>query len=67
MYLSTAKMIWDDLAARFSQSNMPRLFYLRKELASLVQGTQSITAYFTKFRTWIDELDNLSSIPIYTL
>lgn len=62
VYLSTAKMIWDDLA-RFSQSNVLKLFYLRKEIASLVQGAQSITAYFTKFRTWIDELDNLSSIP----
>lgn len=35
VYLPTAKMIWDDLAARFSQSNVPRLFNLRKDTSSL--------------------------------
>lgn len=62
-YLPTAKLIWDDLATRFSKTNVPRLFHLRKDQASLSQGSLSITACFTKFRTLIDELDNLSSIP----
>lgn len=61
--MSTAKQIWEDLAARFSQHNIPRLLYLRKDLASLKQDTLSITEYFTKFRCLIDELDNLSPIP----
>lgn len=62
-YFSTAKEIWDDLAVRFSQSNMPRVFHLRKELSSLTQGTMSITAYFTKFRTLIAEIDTLNPMP----
>lgn len=62
-YFSTAKEIWDDLAFHFSQTNMPRVFQLRKELSSLTQGTLTITAYFTKFRTLIAEIDNLNPIP----
>ncbi|XP_074368142.1 uncharacterized protein LOC141708419 [Apium graveolens] len=59
----TFKQIWEDLATRFAQSNVPRLFNLRKELASLTQGTKSIIAYFTQFRGLIDELYSLSPIP----
>lgn len=41
--MHTAHQIWEDLAIRCSQNNVPRLFNLHKELASLTQGTQSIT------------------------
>lgn len=62
-YLATAKQIWDDLATRFSQTNMPRIFQLRKELASISQGNMSVTSYFTKFKTLVAEIDNLAHIP----
>lgn len=62
-YFSTAKEIWDDLAVHFSQSNLPRVFQLRKELTSLQQGSLSVTPYFTKFRTLMAEIDNLSPLP----
>lgn len=66
--MSTAKQIWKDLAARYSQTNVPRLFQLRKELSSLIQGSKSIIAYCTEFHGLMDELGNLSPIPkcIYT-
>lgn len=63
VYMNTAKQICDDLALRYSQSNVPRLFHLRKELSSFTQGTKYVTAYFTEFCNLIDELDNLSPIP----
>lgn len=63
VYLTIAKAIWDDLAIRFAQSNLPRVFQLKKELMFLSQGTMSVTAYFTKFRTLNDEMDDLSPIP----
>ena len=63
VYMNTAKQIWDDLFKRFAQSNVPRLFNLRKDLVSLTQGTQSISTYFTVFRGLLDELDNLGAIP----
>lgn len=62
-YFSTAKQIWDDLAIRFSQSNLPRIFQLRKELASMHQGNMSITSYFTKYMTLMAEIDTLCPIP----
>lgn len=63
VYLRTANLIWDDLDQRFSQSNVPRLFYLRKAIADCIQGSLSITNYFNKFRTLLDELEMLESIP----
>ena len=62
-YLSIAKQIWDNLANRYYQSNVPRLFHLRKELTSLTQGSNSVTTYFTQFRGLSDELENPSPIP----
>ena len=63
VYMSKAKQIWDDLLTRYSLSNVPRMFNLRNDLASLSQGTQSINTYFTKFRGLLDELANLDPIP----
>lgn len=63
VYFSTAQEIWEDLAIRFSQGNVPRIFQLKKELTSLNQGNMSITAYFTRMRSLTDELNALSPIP----
>lgn len=63
MYMNVAKDIWDDFAIRFAQTNVPKLFNLRKEIASLRQGNLSISAYFTKFRALNDELEALSVVP----
>ncbi|XP_074377938.1 uncharacterized protein LOC141719457 [Apium graveolens] len=63
VYFSTAKEIWDDLSIRFSQSNVPHIFQLKKDLTALKQGSMSITAYFTKMRTLTDELNALAPIP----
>ncbi|XP_074367095.1 uncharacterized protein LOC141707685 isoform X2 [Apium graveolens] len=62
-YFSTAKRIWEDLAVRFSQTNMPRVFQLRKELGSMNQNNMAITTYFTKFRTVLVEIENLDPMP----
>lgn len=48
VYFSTSKEMWDDIAIRFTQVNIPRIFQLKKDLTSLNQGLLSITAYFTK-------------------
>lgn len=63
VYFSTAREIWEDLTVRFSQSNVPRIFQLKKDLNALNQGSMSVTAYFTKMRTLTDELNALAPIP----
>ncbi|XP_074346815.1 uncharacterized protein LOC141685618 [Apium graveolens] len=35
MYMTSVKDVWEDLALRFTQTNVPKMFNLRKELASL--------------------------------
>lgn len=63
VYMHTAKLIWDDLAIRYAQSNLPKLFNLRKELSQLTQGSLTIASYFTKYKSLSDELDSISSKP----
>lgn len=63
VYFTIARAIWEDLAIRFSQGNMPRIFQLKKDLTALYQGSMSITTYFTKMRSLIDELNALAHIP----
>ncbi|KAI5343235.1 hypothetical protein L3X38_011111 [Prunus dulcis] len=60
IYLSTAHEIWDDLRERFSQNNVPRLFQINREIASLTQGQLSIAAYYTKLKGFWDELASFS-------
>lgn len=63
VYLKSAREIWLDLEVHYAQSNVPKLFHLRKEIAHLTQGTLSVSAYFTKFRTIHDELECLTPKP----
>lgn len=51
VYIQSAREIWIELEVRYAVSNIPKLFHLRKEIAHLIQGNMSISAYFTKFRT----------------
>lgn len=60
VYITSAREIWIDLEVRFGQSNVPKLFNLRKELSHLEQGSLSISGYFTKFQ-------NLGVIVLITL
>lgn len=63
VYIPSARDIWLDLEVRYAQSNVPKLFHLRKEIAHLTQGAMSVCAYFTKFRTLHDELECLYTKP----
>lgn len=63
MYMDSATDMWKDLATRFSHTNVPKLFNLRKEISHLTQGSLSISAYFTKFRSLNDELEAISEMP----
>ncbi|KAK4488081.1 hypothetical protein RD792_003823 [Penstemon davidsonii] len=56
IYTTVAKEIWDDLKIRFQQSNGPRVFQLRRDLATLTQDTQSVNIYFTRLKSIWDEL-----------
>nr|XP_023885065.1 uncharacterized protein LOC111997233 [Quercus suber] len=58
MYINSARDLWIDLKNRLSQDNTPRLFELQKKISHLVQGSLSVSSYFTKFKTLWDEFVN---------
>lgn len=60
--------VWTDIHARFSQSNGPRVFELKKALSVLTQDTLTISGYYTKFKMLWDDFLHASSIPkcVYT-
>ncbi|XP_074336363.1 uncharacterized protein LOC141673513 [Apium graveolens] len=63
MYLNDAHEIWEDLRIRFAQTNIPKLFKLRREISYLNQVNMLVTSYFTKFRSLNGELDALTDVP----
>ena len=58
LFSDTALEIWNDLQDRFKQSNGPRIFEIRRNLLTLVQNHQSISAYFTKLKILWEELSS---------
>ncbi|XP_061363221.1 uncharacterized protein LOC133306856 [Gastrolobium bilobum] len=64
LYIPTAHGIWVDLSARFEQSNAPRIFQLKSQLASLQQGSVTVSAYYTRLKTLWDELHAYQPVPV---
>ncbi|KAL5723566.1 hypothetical protein ACHQM5_006950 [Ranunculus cassubicifolius] len=63
LYVSNAEDIWKQLRERFAQSNAPRLYQLRRDIALCSQESQSIAAYYTKLKSLWDELSSLIAHP----
>ncbi|XP_070006609.1 uncharacterized protein [Nicotiana sylvestris] len=59
IYSKSTKELPISLEHKFEKSNVAKLYHLRKELSSLVQGTNDIASYFTKLKRLWDELDSL--------
>lgn len=55
LYFSSAKEIWDELKTRFQQSNGPRLFQIRRNLATFSQNDQTVVDN-TRMKSLWDEL-----------
>ncbi|XP_015962836.1 uncharacterized protein LOC107486774 [Arachis duranensis] len=50
IYAGSTAFFWQDLKTRFSQSNAPRIFELKRSLMSLTQGSLFVSQYFTKLK-----------------
>ncbi|XP_019260647.1 PREDICTED: uncharacterized protein LOC109238614 [Nicotiana attenuata] len=61
LYPQSAKDLWSDLEDRFGQTNEAKLFQLQKELSVVVQGSSTVSTYFTKMKSLWDELDALKT------
>ncbi|KAI4298489.1 hypothetical protein L6164_032040 [Bauhinia variegata] len=58
--------MWKDLKERFSHVNIVQLFNVENEIHNCVQGSLSLSSYFTKLKGLWDERDALCTFPLCT-
>ena len=63
LYTNTAKELWDELGERFGECNGPLIYHIQREIASISQGTMSVSQYYTKIKKAWDELNCLMPVP----
>ncbi|XP_075112342.1 uncharacterized protein LOC142182197 [Nicotiana tabacum] len=63
VYASNAHLVWEDLRERFDKVNLVRIFQLHRDITTISQGTDSISAYFTKLKELWAEYDAMVPIP----
>ncbi|XP_043710200.1 uncharacterized protein LOC122659117 [Telopea speciosissima] len=63
IYAKMASSIWTDLEERYSRSNAPCIFQLKRLIATIQQGTDSLASYFTRLKVLWDELASCISAP----
>ncbi|XP_038713330.1 uncharacterized protein LOC120007200 [Tripterygium wilfordii] len=61
--VATARDLWVELEHRYSPSNAPRIYELKKEIASISQGILSVTDYYTRIKAFWDELYHYRPLP----
>lgn len=49
-YAFTVQAVWKDLFERFNKVDGSRIFNIHKEIATLCQGTSSVSTYFSKLK-----------------
>ncbi|KAK6920182.1 Retrotransposon gag domain [Dillenia turbinata] len=62
-FVDDAREMWNELQDRYSQQNGPRIFQLKRALASLTQEQDSISVYYGKLKVLWDELSMYDPIP----
>ena len=63
LFCSNSYLIWEDLRERFDKINSSRTFQLHKEIFTLVQGTSSVSVYYSKLKDLWDEYDSIMPPP----
>lgn len=63
VYVETAHQLWLELEQRFGQHNVPRVYEVKQAIMVLIQSQDDVSAYYSKFKTLIDELQNYETIP----
>lgn len=63
IYMDSTKEIWVTLKNHFSQPDETRIRNLQFLLGSIMQGTRSVDAYFTKLNFVWQELKNFRALP----
>ncbi|WVZ10561.1 hypothetical protein V8G54_015091 [Vigna mungo] len=63
LWMDSAQAIWEDLKSRLFQGDLLRISELQNQAASLKQGNNTVTEFFTKLRVIWDELKRFRPEP----
>nr|XP_009783139.1 PREDICTED: uncharacterized protein LOC104231782 [Nicotiana sylvestris]XP_016462976.1 PREDICTED: uncharacterized protein LOC107786055 [Nicotiana tabacum] len=63
MYASSAQVVWNDLHERFDKVDGSRSYNLYKQIATMSQGTTSVSAYFSRLKDLWEEFEALVPAP----
>ncbi|XP_015164907.1 uncharacterized protein [Solanum tuberosum] len=63
MYASNAQEVWEELFERFNKIDGSRTYNLHKEIATLSQGTATVSAYFSRLKNLWEEFEALVPSP----
>ncbi|XP_075106937.1 uncharacterized protein LOC142179936 [Nicotiana tabacum] len=63
MYASSAQAVCEDLSERFNKVDGPRTFNLHTEIATLTQGTASVSVYYSRLKDLWEEFEALVPAP----
>nr|XP_011466715.1 PREDICTED: uncharacterized protein LOC105352141 [Fragaria vesca subsp. vesca] len=63
-HCKTAQAIWTELKERFSQTNMVQLFNLENAIYACLQGSDSVTTFYTKLKSLWDERDSVCGLTV---
>jgi len=63
MYTDDPAVIWADLRDQYRQTNETHLYQLTNDASMIYQGTDSVSAFYTKLRTVWREIDSYGDTP----
>ncbi|XP_074323689.1 uncharacterized protein LOC141660599 [Apium graveolens] len=63
LFLQTAKEIWSDLEERYGYASMTEVYSLEQRLSDIVQGSQSISEFFTAIKTVWYSIADANTLP----
>ena len=63
IHAKIARQVWEDSKTNSHRKNTLAIYQIQKSLASLSQGTMTVSTYFKKLKNLWDELDTYRPIP----
>ncbi|KAF7843815.1 Retrovirus-related Pol polyprotein from transposon RE1 [Senna tora] len=63
MFTPTAQEVWKELEEKYGKTNRPQLVHVKKQLATLERGNDSLAVYSTKLKKLWEEVCSLQPKP----
>ncbi|XP_019223932.1 PREDICTED: uncharacterized protein LOC109205653 [Nicotiana attenuata] len=63
MYTESAQKLWKEIEQLYGKANGTKVFQIRKDLASISQGSSNIASYFSRIKKLWDELTYSITYP----